>query len=291
MKVYYKTPDVHKQTFYFAGDIHYGIKSSDINAFVKEMEEAKARDARIILIGDIFDAIFPHGDKRWNPTLLIPELRERDDAPMHAIALMSSILEPFAGNIDLIGMGNHEAAVLKYLGIDMIRILTMTLNHKLDNESKILYGGYTGYLGYRFKAKSSNGVKIFKILYHHGSGGSSAVTKGITDVNRKASNWNYDLFVFGHKHHCWAVRDVTISPVFRKDNHGFLVSTDNRAVQTGAFYRNYPESLNSDLPTYEEIKQHAPKPIGGVFVNVELQRQRIPGLKTDSLAFKVRCEI
>jgi len=290
MKIYYKTPDEQKQIFYFAGDLHYGIKNSDVNSFIKEMKEAKERNARIILIGDIFDSIFPYGDKRWNPSLLIPELRERDDAPIHAVSLMASILKPFAKNINVIGMGNHEASVLKYLGIDMIKLLTMTLNHFLDGH-KILYGGYTGYLGYRFKIKSGGSMKVFKILYHHGSGGGSPVTKGMIDVNRKETNWNYDLFVFGHKHHCFAVRDVTISPVFRKDNQGYILSTDNRAIQTGAFYRNYPENSNTDLASYEEIKQHSPKPIGGVFVTVSLQRHKISRLKTEGLVFKIRAEI
>ena len=290
MKIYYERLKTDKQTFYFASDVHFGHKNCDLNIFVKELEEAKKRNARIIIIGDLFDSIFPYGDKRWNPTVLIPELQQRDDAPVYATSMMAKILKPFAKHIDLLGMGNHEYSVLKYHGTDMINLLIMQMNQSL-NGHKIWYGGYTGYLGYRFQFHDVGCRKVLKILYHHGGGGSAPVTKGMIDVNRKETNWSFDIFVFGHKHHTFGVRDIVINPIFRAKGEGYIIATDTRAIQTGAFYRNYPETHSMDLPTYEEKMNLPPKPIGGVFVNVQLKRQWIPQLKTDTTYFKIRCEI
>jgi hypothetical protein len=290
MKVNYIKLYVPEQLFYAASDIHFGIKNCDIDAFKKELEEAKERNARIILNGDVFDAIFPRGDPRWNPSLLIPQLVDRDDAPLYAVQLMADILNPCINQIDMIGMGNHEYAVYKYNQINMTDLLVMMLNQRLNGNHKILYGGYTGYLGYGIGDK--NHYKALKILYHHGSGGSSPVTKGMIDVNRKEVNWDYDIFLFAHKHNRFAVSNGRIQPVFRKDG-GYIYWTDNRAIQTGSFYRNYSASKDegTKIPPYEEVKEHQPKPIGGVFFNVKLERAYIKGLHTDSPVFKIRAEV
>lgn len=290
MKVNYIKLNKPEQLFYAASDIHFGIKNCDLDSFKKELKEAKERKARIILNGDIFDAIFPRGDKRWNPSILIDELSNKDDAPLCAVEMMAETLKPYLDLIDMVGMGNHEHAVYKYSQINMTKLLFMMLNAKTDSH-KILYGGYTGYLGYRFLEGTHS--KILKILYHHGAGGSSPVTKGMIDINRKEVNWDYDIFLFGHKHNRFVTSNGRMQPVFRKNGGGYIYWTDNKAIQTGSFYRNYStdKAEGTKIPPYEEIKEHQPKPIGGVFFNVKLQREYIENLHTDSLIFKIRAEI
>jgi hypothetical protein len=291
VKVTYIKLDKPKQIFYAASDVHFGIKNCDIDSFKKELQEAKERNARIILNGDIFDAIFPRGDKRWNPSLLIDELANQDDAPLVAAEMMADILEPYAELIDIIGMGNHEYAVYKYGQTNMTKLLFMMLNAKLNGKHKVAYGGYTGYLGYRFS--DGNHKKILKILYHHGSGGSSPVTKGMIDINRKETNWDYDIFLFGHKHNKFVTANGRMQPVFRKDGTGYIYWTDNKSIQTGSFYRNYSagEAEGTKIPPYEEVKEHAPKPIGGVFFTVQLEQEWIKAFQTQTVVFKIRAEI
>jgi len=238
----------------------------------------------------MFDSIFPYGDKRWVPTILLKELQDRDDAPLYAVSLLFDILKPYSEQIDLIGIGNHEYSTLKYHGINMVKLLIMKLNQEL-NGHKILYGGYTGYMGYRFQRNEMGCRKILKILYHHGSGGGAPVTRGMIDINRKETNWPFDIFIYGHKHNRFGVHDVRMHPVFNNKGEGYIIASDIRAIQTGAFYRNYPEMKDTDLPTYEEVGQHQPKPIGGVFCNVELIRVYNPNIKKDNIVFKIRAEI
>ena len=273
-----------EQVFYFCSDIHFGSPNSDVKLFKEELKQAKERKARILIIGDLFDAIYPLGDPRYNPSSLIEELQGRDDAPLKAVMLMSEILKPYQEHIDLISMGNHEAILLKHTGNHLIKMLLMLLNQ--DRQHKILYGGYTGYIGYRFKRYKA--TKILSILYHHGSGGGAPVTKGLIDVNRKQTNWDYDIFIFGHKHNAWGIRGVRISPVYpnSRSKTGYIKATDIRAIQIGNFYKNYNKDNSDGVPSYEEIKQHAPKPLGGVFVKVKLVRTR-----EQNLMFKIKVEV
>ena len=280
------------QEFYFCSDVHFGSPNSDVAHFKRELKEARERNARIIIIGDLFDAIYPLGDPRYNPSNLIKELQGKDDAPLQAAYMMRDILEPYQDLIDMIGLGNHEVTLLKHTGNHLIKILLMMLNS--ERKHKIMYGGYTGYLGYRF-ITNKTAKRILKILYHHGAGGGAPVTKGLIDVNRKQTNWAYDIFVFGHKHHSWGIRDTFISPVWGKDGEeGYLLATSTRAVQTGNFFKSYINH-NDGIPSYEEVHSHAPKPIGGVFVKVALKRKRVWDntikKNTNNVYFDIRVEV
>lgn len=289
-----------KKHFYGCSDSHLWNINSNMDQFKEELEEALERDARILMLGDMIDAIFPGTDKRHNPSILVKELQGRDDAPIKAIQMTIDFMEPFAENIDLITLGNHELAVWKYHGINMSNMLVMGLNQRLkDKKSKhrVLYGGYTCYMGYKFarKGKKRHGAPpgpVLDILCHHGGGGSAPVSKGMIDVNRKETTWDYDIFLFGHKHNSFGVRDVRVSPIYRQDQQGYIKTLDNRSIQLGTFYKNYGRHDDDGImPGFEEVGAHQPKPLGGVFFTVAPIREWIKELRTNSTGFKIRAEI
>lgn len=293
---------IKEQHFLAACDVHFGSVNCDLKHLKKDLKEARKRNARICFIGDIFDAIFPQGDKRHNPTVLVKELRDRDDATVHAVSMLRDLLAEYADLIDMMGMGNHELTVLRYHGVNMVTMLVMELNQILKQKKskhRIQYGGYTCYLGYGFGSNTTRTapITILSVLCHHGGGGSAPVTRGMIDVNRKRTNWDYDVFLFGHKHNNFAVRDVTIAPSYRKEG-GFLKSMESRAIQAGSYYKNYG---NLDgvgiMPSYEEVGAHAPKPLGGTFFRAKLVTDRAfdgEGKRirnTSHYKFEIRAEV
>ena len=263
--------DKKEQDFYAASDIHFGNRNADIKHFQRELEEAKKKNARIIIVGDVFDAIFPFGDRRYNPSLLIKELQGKDDAPLVAVEMMRDILQPYAEQIDMIGLGNHEVAVLKYQGIDMIRLLIMQLQSRLKAKHKIYYGGYQGYLFYRFKDQGR--IRVLRIFYHHGAGGTAPVTKGMIDINRILQDKKYDILLFGHKHNRFTDASVCeVIPVPRIGDFGYLYTTDKRSIQIGGFLKSYGVLNKEGMPSYEEMSYSTFKPVGGTFFKVTLMR-------------------
>jgi len=258
-----------RQDFYFCSDIHFGNKGCDIKLFKKELKEAKKRDCRILIIGDLYDLIYSK-DPRHNPSMLIPELQGRDDAVDKAIELLVKILNPYSTLIDGIGMGNHELAFIKYNNTDPTARTIRELN--CGTETHICNLGYSGYMLYDLK--TNNKIRTtFDILYHHGKGGESQVTKGMIDINRKQTSWIYDLYIFGHKHKTIAARDCRIMP--HRGNTpetDWIESRPMKSSQVGGFQQNYPKDEEGKLPGYSEIKEHSPSPLGGVFGHVDLIR-------------------
>ena len=80
------------------------------------------------------------------------------------------------------------------------------------------------------------------------------------DIARKRTNWVYDLFIFGHKHNLFAVKDVTI----RLGSGGALINRRSLSLQTGTYMKSYPvqEPAEASAVPYTEQLNMAPKPIG-----------------------------
>jgi len=250
------------------GDLHIGSSSTDEQQLREDLTECLELDARIILNGDIYDAILAKDHRRFMLSCLKKNLSSRDDLLNALIQYGVKFLEPYAEQIDVIGMGNHEYAVLKYHSVDLIRMTIDGLNESLrvsGSKHRIKHGGYCGFVQYvctikKCHEKSSGGTRNYTVLYHHGGGSESPVTKGMIDISRKRVNWVYDLFVFGHKHNLFGVKDVTMS----LNSNGNLVCVDNLSVQTGSYLKNYHQQTQEDAHVmgYSEVFQMAPKPMG-----------------------------
>ena len=252
------------QYYLACGDHHLGNIGSDVKHIKKDLIEAKERNARILIDGDVFDCIYPRDSRRYNPAIIIPELRDRADPINATVEYGFGIFSDYAENIDIIGLGNHESATMHYNSVDVIKLLIEKLNAHLEksgSDHRICHGGYTGYLRYTCMLPGIRTQRHFDILYHHGGGGESRVTRGMIDINRKRTNWVYDLFIFGHKHHTFAARDITI----KLGSKGKLYKVSTRDVQTGTYLKSYPVVEDGSVVGYEERGNHAPKPIGGVF--------------------------
>jgi hypothetical protein len=129
------------------------------------------------------------------------------------------------------GIGNHEEAWIQYNHGDPVARLIEKLNGVKG--ARIKHGSFWGYINTRFQVGRE--TAIHKLLYYHGTGGDSPVTKGTIDFNRKGRNWIYDALTFGHKHNI----AITGEQIMDVTEAGRVVERLQLNLQTGSYYRNY----------------------------------------------------
>lgn len=228
------------QGFTLMSDLHIGASNVDYALIKRELAEAVESGDRILLNGDVFDAIVAH-DKRFTPDVLHKRLRGRRDVLNGALDWAVELLSPAAGLVDVIGIGNHEETVSKYSGIDMNKLLVHELQKKAPDGHKVHFGGYTGFVDYRFAKPvmggGENRSRRFVLYYHHGAGGGGApVTRGMLDLSRKGSWVNADVIWLGHKHYRTTGAVETISCPNQGDR---ILSREVRHVMTGSYFVTY----------------------------------------------------
>lgn len=241
-------------------DLHLGSVNSDHNAITAQLQRAKTYGARVLINGDIFDAIGPK-DRRFDLAVLHPRVERKKDLARAIVDMAVEILSPFKDIIDIIGIGNHEETWITYGYNDPVRRLIEELNRA---GAKIKHGSFWGYITTSFAIEGYRKRPKHKLLYLHGTGGDSPVTKGTIDFNRKGRNWYYDCLTFGHKHNlvCQIDQMADVSDKGRYQERKQL------NLQTGSYYRNYRQLTDEEVLDYSYAARaaHPPKPIGGVFL-------------------------
>ena len=192
----YRFDDCNKdwsQDFLFISDVHWDSIFCDRKLLFKHLDEAKERNARILIFGDFFDAMGGKYDPRTSKADIRQEYSTQhyfDDIIMDAAAQ----LKPYKHLIDMISEGNHETNVKKRHEVDLLgehRGLGMFLN--------CFKGRYSGFIKFQFALNRSDGT--YKVLYWtHGAGGNAMVTQGAINTNRRQESIIADWFVSAHIH-------------------------------------------------------------------------------------------
>ena len=131
-------------------------------------------------------------------------------------------------------------SVLRIHQTDVVKSLIRELRQKqTDSTHKIHYGGYCGFLDYKFRSTyGEDGHKRacrYVIFYHHGSGGAAPITKGMIDFSRK--QWAIaDCIWMGHKHNRLVSEIHTVSCPRTGDN---VKVKPVRQIMTGAYFDTY----------------------------------------------------
>jgi hypothetical protein len=241
-------------------DLHLGSVNADHDAIAADLSRAKEIGARVLVNGDVFDAIGPK-DKRFELTTLHPRVGRRKDLAKAIVDMALELLMPYRDLIDVIGIGNHEEAWIRWGYNDPVRRLIEELNRA---GGRIQHGSFWGYINTSFVLEGTRKRPRHKLLYLHGTGGDSPVTKGTIDFNRKGRNWVYDCLTFGHKHNlvCQADQMADVSA------NGRYAERRQLNLQTGSYYRNYRELSDDEVLDYSYAARaaHPPKPMGGVFL-------------------------
>lgn len=265
-------------------DLHIGGLHVDYNLIEKELKHAKDIGAKILINGDIFDAIMPGDRKRYRANNLHPRMFQAgDDMIGESIRWAIEILQPYKDNILMIGDGNHDDAVARYHHIEPVKHLVIALNG--PGAAKIKYGGYHGFIHIKMPVSEVTGKPRwahYVIHYHHGAGGAAPVTKGAITFSR-ASMWleGVDAIWRGHTHHRQAGRDSKISfnPGISEPSERVLTK-DVLTLRTGSYIDTYKGT------TSEELIQHGRKdgyaalwdapnlPKGGLMLHLHSSRNK-----------------
>lgn len=276
-------------------DLHLLAKDTDESRIIEDLEEAKDEGARVLLNGDIFEAIkFGGGDRRASSGRLHDADHGVDATVNGWLKYAYDFLAPYADIIDLIGVGNHETALMRFNGVEIVQLLVEKLNaSRTKSLPPIIYAGYEGVIRYIFSVGNKSTSFSFQIRFHHGGGGSAPVTKGMIDFNRMET-WMHgaDMLWIGHKHWCWASRGVN-EFIPRRGSRTTFVETRN--VMTAAYKDRGQEFDDNGAHVYDwpQEKNFVPQPQGGVMVHLKPRekRSRIEGgVKAESVV-QCRCLI
>jgi hypothetical protein len=244
-------------------DLHLGSPSADEERITADLTRAKEVGARVLVNGDVFDGIGPK-DKRYEANVLHPAVRGKKDLAKALVDHAESLLAPFADIIDVMGVGNHEEAWIRYGYSDPVALLIERLKSK-NKRCQTRHGSFWGYINTKLQVGRES--TRHRLLYYHGTGGDSPVTKGTIDFNRKGRNFGYDCLTFGHKHNI----AITGEQILDVTEGGRVIEKLQLNLQTGSFYRNYKQIETDGDPLdygYAASKAHPPKPIGGIFLTL-----------------------
>jgi hypothetical protein len=246
-----------EKSYFVTSDVHIDSVYCHRKAFFTDLDQAVERDAGIIIVGDLFDAMMGRFDPRRDLEKVRPEYRNNkyydslvDDA--------YSMLKKYVKNIELITPGNHETAVLKnantYLSDRIVNLLNAA-------GGKVIHGGYGGWIRVLIKHKNHT-YETINIKYFHGSGGEAPVTRGVIQTNRQAVFLpDADIILNGHSHNAYWV-PITRERISSRGIHYF---DTQHHVRTPGYNQAYGDGSEG----WEVERGGVPKPIGGCFITIK----------------------
>lgn len=249
-------PDWHLY-FLVTSDRHLDSKSSNWSLQKHHLEQAQRIGAPVLDFGDLFDLMQTPRDRRASKSA-VKECLSSDEYYDDTVDHVAGLLEPYADTIKFIGIGNHESAIIKHLNSNPIRRVCDKLRDRTGAD--IIEGGYSGYIRFLFTFDTTKRQTVV-LRYHHGSGGSSPVTKGVIQTNRRAV-WvpDADILISGHTHQDYRV------PIIREriGNTGVIRHDIQLHVQVPSYKSHNP--VKSRNGGYEEEREFAPTRCGAYWL-------------------------
>lgn len=255
--------------FVLMSDLHIGADDTDIKRIRKDLDYAMENNCRILLNGDIAELIVFQDRKRYTPNVLDSGIAAQANQVDLHLDMAAEVLAPYASNIDMIGCGNHETAILKYHGTDFTRSLINRLV-EMTGCNQIAHGGYSGGLVMNFRragADRPSGCHQYKIWYHHGFGGAAPVTKGMIDFSRVDTFVeDSDLNWMGHSHTRTAHQNLVLR--FPRQGSDFKYET-KWGLRTSQYKKYGKEQITKSgyyKPDWNRERGAPPMPSGGAYL-------------------------
>lgn len=263
--------------FLLSSDQHWDNPDSDRDMFERHLKEAKQKDAMVFIVGDFFCAMQGKYDKRSDKSKLRPE-HQTGQYLDSLVDTAAEWLMPYRDVISVIGMGNHETAILKNHETNITERLVERLNagHK---DKKVFMGGYGGWVWMTFmRNAASAGCVPLKIKYFHGAGGGGPVTKGVIQSARQAMFLpDADIVISGHVH-----EQYTMCFMQEKlDNAGNVSLKEQWHVRMPTYKDEYKDGYAG----WHIETGKMPKPIGAWWLKVNYVRREVKGKDVVSLEY------
>lgn len=176
-------------------DLHWDNAKCNRDLLKRHLDQALESSSPVIIAGDLFCAMQGKYDLRSSPSALRDEHRDN-----YLDSIVSTAVEwfaPYASVLALIGMGNHETAILKRHEVNLSERLVFGL--RMMHGSKVDLGQYWGFVGLSCKNRGTHTSKV--LHYHHGFGGGGEATHGVTQWATYRSQYEADVYLAGHVHH------------------------------------------------------------------------------------------
>jgi hypothetical protein len=235
-------PIDNRVEFALLSDLHIGGQNTDHDLISRELAQAQADGARILLNGDLFDLILPGDRQRYAPSALHPRLRGPSDIINKVVDWGLELLGPVAEHLDLVGVGNHDHAGVKFASVDPVLLLVDRLNDLLeakDSPHRIAYGGYAGMACYRLGIDLFNSsADRFTIFYHHGWGKGSSLRASAGQYGDLGFVEGCDVYWLGHLHSRLTAHVLKVAPPTSLGAYEPVVR-DVRFVRTGSYLHTH----------------------------------------------------
>lgn len=252
-----------KQEFLLISDLHWDNPKCNRELLTEHLEEAKRRNAIILINGDLFCLMQGKFDPRGSKKDVRPEHNKGNYLDL-VIEDTADYLAPYAEHIAVIGYGNHETSIIKRLETDPLQRMVDLINYKTG--ATVQTGGYGGWVVCKFENKH-NARASFKIKYFHGSGGGGPVTKGTIGHQRlDAMIGEADAIWVGHTHDLWSM-SVEVETLSHTFNTRLRTVTH---IQTAAYKDEYADGFGG----WHIERGAPPKPLGGYWLTLDPVRVR-----------------
>lgn len=237
------------QEFLMLSDVHFDSPYCDRKLLETLLNQAKEKNAPIVIFGDWYDAMQSKNDPRREKDELMEEYKSSQYLD-RLVMSSADFLLPYRELIVLVGEGNHDADIRRKLESDLI--------WRLSRELGVMHMGYAGFVVFQFSnAKSGSHRAKKELFYHHGSGGGGEVTKGTMRAQRQAAWATADIYVGGHIHESW-----------RMSQKRLRLSTSNKPIVTDMLHVCIP-ALKDEFRLrqgFHIMKGRPPKPIGAFWL-------------------------
>jgi len=253
-----------EQLILLSSDEHHDSPFCERQLEKKHLEEAIEKKAIIFKGGDTFDAMQGHKDPRASYDQLDPELK-KDNYFDAVVDFNAKFYAPYAGNIVMLGKGNHETSVMRHHNIDLIDRLVYKLN--METKSNIHVGGYGGWVRFLFTINKTKRFSL-NMKYFHGAGGDAPVTRGVIQTARQAVYLpDADIVWNGHNHNEYAM------PIQREriSMGGKLYQDCQWHVRTPGYKNGYQDGSRG----FEVESGMPPKPLGCVWLQMYCEDNKI----------------
>ncbi len=188
--------------YLLTSDNHADSTEVDTALEMKHLDQAIERDAGIINLGDLHDAMQGKNDSRGSKAKVRRELMSRaywDSLTDFMVERYGHVADRWVAQ----GYGNHETSVLNRNEVDLIQRFAAMMNCSHNGVMNVL--GYSGFIRFNFKTTKTTQRSV-TMFFTHGHGGGGKATQGLPGMMRLNHNIaGTDIMACGHTHNSYCM--------------------------------------------------------------------------------------
>jgi hypothetical protein len=212
---------------FLSADWHWDNPKSRWDCIERDLKMAKRLDALVVSCGDHLCLMQGKYDKRSNKDSIRPE-HQAGSYIDRVVDTAAEFLTPYADQMGLISVGNHESAIYNR---HETCVTTRLVERLRLAGSQCHRGGYNGWLQFCARPSTGKSTSQWRLYYHHGSGGDSPVTQGLIGMNRVTQYVDADCVLSGHIH----ARNLSTVCRERLSSHGIRRVSETTLVRCSTY--------------------------------------------------------